>query len=133
MKQFLKFLTKIKSFWKFYQNYEYDGETVEFIIDNYQDVLQNRTKLMSKPTYYANDVIKQIDNWYEEMGYECVRNPHKKVKQIYDRFETALSDEELAELILRLDVDLSKINSEQLWEYMQKKEKYLKAEVSTHD
>lgn len=66
MKQFLKFLTKIKSFWKFYQNYEYDGETVEFIIDNYQEVLCNRTKLMSKPIYYANDVIEQIDNWYED-------------------------------------------------------------------
>lgn len=37
MKQSLKFLTKIKSFWKFYQNYEYDGETVEFIIDNYHN------------------------------------------------------------------------------------------------
>lgn len=36
MKQFLKFFTKIKSFWKFYQNYEYDGEDVEFIIDNYE-------------------------------------------------------------------------------------------------
>lgn len=65
MKQFLKFLTKIKSFWKFYQNYEYDGETVKFIIDNYQKVLCNRTKIMSKPTYYASDVITQIDNWYE--------------------------------------------------------------------
>lgn len=72
MKQFLKFLTKIKSFWKFYQNYEYGGETVEFIIENYQDVLQNRTKLMSKPTYYANDVIKQIDEWYCEK-YEPFR------------------------------------------------------------
>lgn len=30
MKQFLKFLAKIKSFWKFYQNYGYDGEKVGF-------------------------------------------------------------------------------------------------------
>lgn len=72
MKQFLKFLTKLKSFWKFYQNYGYDGEDVEFIIENYQDVLQSRTKLMSKPTYYANDVIKQIDEWYYE-EYEPFR------------------------------------------------------------
>lgn len=128
MKQFIKFLTKIKSFWKFYQNYEYGGETVEFIIDNYQEVLCNRTKLMSKPTYYANDVIEQIDNWYEEMGYECVENPYKKEKQIYDLFKTALSEEELSELILMLDVDFSKINEEQLCEYIQKKEKYLKSE-----
>lgn len=39
MEQFLKFLTKIKSFWKFYQNYGYDGEDIEFIIDNYERVL----------------------------------------------------------------------------------------------
>lgn len=72
MKQFLTFLTKIKSFWKFYRNYEYDGETAEFIVENYQDVLQNRTKLMSKPTYYANEVINQIDKWYYE-EYEPFR------------------------------------------------------------
>lgn len=81
MKQFLKFLIKLKSFWKFYHNYEYDGEDVEFIIDNYQKVLCNRTKLMSKPTYYASDVIAQIDNWYEEMGYSS-RNLRGKVLQI---------------------------------------------------
>lgn len=72
MKQFLKFLTKIKSFWEFYQNYGYDGEDIEFIIENYQDVLQSRTKGMSKPTYYANEVIKQIDEWYYQ-EYEPFR------------------------------------------------------------
>jgi len=66
MRAFLKFLTKLKRFWKLYKDYEYDGETLEFIIENYQDVLQNRTALMSKPTYYAKDVIGQIDKWYEE-------------------------------------------------------------------
>lgn len=72
MKQFLTFFTKIKSFWKFYQNYGYDGETVEFIIENYQNVLQIRTKGMSKPTYYASEVIKQIDEWYYQ-EYEPFR------------------------------------------------------------
>ncbi len=38
MKQFLKFLTKLKSFWKLYQNYGYDGEAVGFIINNYEGV-----------------------------------------------------------------------------------------------
>lgn len=70
MKQFLKFLTKIKSFWKLYQNYGYDGEMVEFIIDNYERVLRNRTKTMSKPTYYLEDFLKEIDNWYEKMMEE---------------------------------------------------------------
>lgn len=128
MKQFLKFLTKLKGFWKIYSGYGYDGETVEFIIENYTKVLCNRTRLMSKPTYYARDVIAQIDDWFEKMGYEQVKNPYKKDKQIYDRFETALDIDELAKLILRLDVNLSKIDVESLVDYLEKKEKYLKTE-----
>lgn len=121
-------MTKLKGFWKIYSGYGYDGETVEFIIENYTKVLCNRTRLMSKPTYYARDVIAQIDDWFEEMGYEAVRNPYKKVKQIYDKFETALDIDELAKLILRLDVNFSKIDVENLSEYLEKKEKYLKTE-----
>lgn len=69
IKQALTFLAKIPSFWKFYQNYGYDGEDVEFIIDNYERVLCNRTKTMSKPTYYLEDVLNEIDKWYiERMG-----------------------------------------------------------------
>lgn len=33
MQTFIKFLTKLKGFWKLYQNYGYEGETVEFIIE----------------------------------------------------------------------------------------------------
>lgn len=98
MKQFLTFLTKIKSFWKFYKDYEYEGETAEFIVENYQDVLQNRTKMMSKPTYYARDVIAQIDNWYEEEGYVYIKRLNNP-KYNYDKFKTALEPEELAFLI----------------------------------
>lgn len=98
MKQFLTFLTKIKSFWKFYRNYEYDGETAEFIIENYQDVLQNRTKMMSKPTYYSDAVIEQIDNWYEEEGFVYIERQNKP-KYNYDKFKTALEVDKLALLI----------------------------------
>lgn len=98
MKQFLKFLTKLKGFWKIYSGYGYDGETVEFIIDNYEKVLCSRTKLMSKPTYYANDVIAQIDNWFEEMGYVYIERQDKP-KYNYDKFKTALSTEELSKEI----------------------------------
>lgn len=66
MKQFLTFLTKIKSFWKLYQNYGYDGKDIEFIIDNYERVLCRRTKTMSKPTYCLEDVLRELDNWYED-------------------------------------------------------------------
>lgn len=79
MKQFLKFLTKIKGFWKIYSEYRYDGETMEFIIENYTKVLECRTHAMSKPTYYARDVIAQIDKWYMDLedlknGYEQQHN-----------------------------------------------------------
>ncbi len=86
MRIFLQFLTKLKGFWKLYKNYEYDGETVEFIIENYQDVLQNRTKPISKPTYYARDVIGQIDEW------------HKKRDEKY-RFEIVRKDDKLGYII----------------------------------
>ena len=98
MKQSLKFLTKLKSFWKFYRNYEYDGETVEFIIENYQRVLANRTITMSKPTYQFKDVLKEIDKWYEVMGFALVKRRNKP-KCNYDKFCTALPPEELAFLI----------------------------------
>lgn len=66
MNQFLKFLEKIKSFWRLYANYGYDGETIEFIIDTYEKLLCERTKTMSKPTYYLEDILREIDKWYEE-------------------------------------------------------------------
>ena len=77
--KFLKFLTKIKGFWKIYSGYGYDGETIEFIINNYTEVLENRTKLMSKPTYYARDVIEQIDDWYERKNE--MLTAHKETKE----------------------------------------------------
>lgn len=86
MKQFLKFLTKIKSFWKFYKDYEYDGETMAFIIENYQIVLCNRTKLMSKPTYYSDAVIKQLDEWYEEMYKRLYKEKMAVIKSTDNKF-----------------------------------------------
>lgn len=66
MKQFIKFLIKLKGFWEIYSGYGYDGEALEFIIENYTEVLENRTHTMSKPTYHAKDIIAQIDEWYED-------------------------------------------------------------------
>ena len=127
MKQFLKFLTKIKSFWKFYQNYGYDGEDVEFIIDNYERVLCNRTKTMSKPTYYLEDVLRELDNWYEEMGYVCIERKSKP-KYNYDKFKTELSVEELAKELCSIEIDCCESPEEYVQEYLEKK-----CEVSVHD
>ena len=66
VKRFCRFLKIVKSFYKFYSDYEYDGETCRFIIEQYTSVLCNRTRLMSKPTYYAGYVIQQLDDWYSD-------------------------------------------------------------------
>ena len=66
MNQFLNFLKKIKSFWTLHKDYGYDGETIGFIIDTYEKLLCERTKTMSKPTYYLEDVLAEIDRWYAE-------------------------------------------------------------------
>lgn len=66
MKTLIDFIKNLKSFYKFYKDYEYNGDECEFIIENYQEVLCSRTKTMSKPTYYANSVIGEMDKWYED-------------------------------------------------------------------
>lgn len=78
MKQLIKFILRIKGFWKLYQDYEYDGGTLDFIIRNYKAVLENRTELMSKPTYHYEDVMKQIDRWYANAPkwYEYIRREY---------------------------------------------------------
>lgn len=120
MKQFLKFLTKIKSFWKFYQNYGYDGEEVEFITENYEKLLCNRTKTMSKPTYYPEDALREIDNWYEEKGYIRIER-QRKPKYNYDKFKTALSVEELAKELCSIEIDCCELSEEYVQKYLEKK------------
>lgn len=57
MKTLIDFVKNLKTFYQFYRDYEYDGNVCRFIIENYQEVLCNRTKTMSKPTYYAKSVM----------------------------------------------------------------------------
>lgn len=66
MKQFFKFLMSLKSFWKLYRDYRYDGDTLRFILTQYEIVLANRTEHIYKPTHCAKDVIKRLDEWYAE-------------------------------------------------------------------
>lgn len=66
MKTLIDFIKNLKSFYQFYKDYEYNGDECEFIIENYQEVLCSRTETMSKPTYYAESVIGEIDRWYED-------------------------------------------------------------------
>lgn len=82
MKTFIKFIKSLKGFWEFYKDYGYNGETVAFIIEQYEDILINRTKVLSKPTYYSTEVIKQIDIWYANSPewYECIRKDFAEVE-----------------------------------------------------
>lgn len=66
----INFIKAIPGYYNFFKNYGYNGENMEFIIENYTEVLCNRTKMMSKPTYYARDVIAQLDNYYEKLEEE---------------------------------------------------------------
>lgn len=87
MKMLFRFIKNIKSFWKFYKDYEYNGEDCEFIVDNYQEVLCSRTRTMSKPTYRASAVIAEIDEWYNESlksVYGCEPIEKEKIKIISD-------------------------------------------------
>lgn len=89
MKILFCFVKTIRTFYKFYKNYRYDGDTCAFIIENYENVLENRTKMMSKPTYYASAVIDEMDKWYEDSWkslYKCeqVQTTKEKNKIISD-------------------------------------------------
>lgn len=92
MKTLFRFIKSLKSFWKFYKDYEYNGKDCEFIIENYQEVLCSRTKTMSKPTYYASAVIAEIDEWYNESwksvyGCEPIENIKERGEKT-DKVET---------------------------------------------
>lgn len=74
---------------------------------------------MSYPTYYARDVIAQIDDWLERKGYVHIERQDKP-KYNYDKFKTALSTEELAFLIWDSDF-VKDCRLEDIEEYLEKK------------
>lgn len=78
----MKWIKRIIGFIKLYKDYEYDSETLRHIIETYTRIICNRTRLMSKPTYYYEDIITQMDEWYDyhdeyECGREYVSNYNK--------------------------------------------------------
>ena len=81
MKTFIGFIKSLKGFWKLYCDYEYDGEVLRHIIETYTSVICNRTKTMSKPTYYLYDVLSEIDRYYEDVYEEEI----KKIEFLEER------------------------------------------------
>lgn len=70
MRELFGFIKNIGSFYKFWKDYEFNGNTMAYIIEQYQSVVSNRTRCLSKPTYSANTVISAIDEWYERVYEE---------------------------------------------------------------
>lgn len=66
IKDLFLFVKWLPSYFRLHRNYGYQPDTYDFIIQNYETVLSNRTNTMSKPTYYWQDVVSEIDRWYEE-------------------------------------------------------------------
>ena len=70
IKKLLLFIKYIPGYYKLHRNYRYEPDTYDFIIDNYEKVLCNTTKTMSKPTYHWKSVVSEIDRYYEEIYKE---------------------------------------------------------------
>lgn len=85
MKQLIKFIKNLKGYCKLERDYGYNPETYSFIINQYSDVLCSRTKTMSKPTYYAKDIIGEIDKWYKE-GKEWDLKTEEKFNNIINHY-----------------------------------------------
>lgn len=70
IKELLLFVKYLPGYYKLHTNYGYEPDTYDFIIDNYEKVLCERTKVLSKPTYHWRIVVNEIDRYYEEMYEE---------------------------------------------------------------
>lgn len=66
IKDFFRFIKWLPAYYWLHRNYGYKPTTYDFIIQNYEIVLSERTRTMSKPTYHWRDVVSEIDRWYEE-------------------------------------------------------------------
>ena len=69
MRDLIGFIKNIGSFYKFWKDYEFNGNAMAYIIEQYQSVISNRTRCLSKPTYSADTVVSALDEWYEK-AYE---------------------------------------------------------------
>lgn len=67
IKEVFVFIKWIPGYYKLHINYGYEPDTYDYIIDNYEKVLCETTKTMSKPIYNWRSVVSEIDRYYEEM------------------------------------------------------------------
>ena len=86
MRELFGFIKNIGSFYKFWKDYEFNGNAMAYIIEQYQSVTSNRTRCLSKLTYAASTVICAIDEWYERVYEE----QDEEEKEQIDSFELEL-------------------------------------------
>ena len=82
IKELITFIKYIPGYYKLHQWYGYDPLTYDFIVYHYEKVLCNRTKRMSKPTYRWEDVISELDEWYEERYKEKIEAYEKEIERL---------------------------------------------------
>ena len=70
IKELLIFISYIPGYFKLHRDYLYKPDTYSFIIQNYEQVLCNTTKTLSKPTYHWRTVVSEINRYYEEIYKE---------------------------------------------------------------
>jgi hypothetical protein len=82
IKDLITFIKQIPGYYKLYTWYEYDPMTYNFIVYHYERVLCERTKRMSKPTYYWEDVVSELDDWYDEVYREEIERLEKEIDRL---------------------------------------------------
>ena len=88
----IKFIKSLKGFYKLYKDYGYDGEMLQFIINQYEMVLVNRTKALSNLTYSAREVIDELDKWYLDDSERFVIST-RTLQTIKSAYKTTYYDE----------------------------------------
>lgn len=65
MRLLIRFIRLIPKWFKLYRDYEYEPKDFEFMMDQYIKVISSLTYgRMSKPMYYANDIIAEVINCF---------------------------------------------------------------------
>ena len=71
IRDFFRFIRRVPGYRKLDQNFGYEPDVYTFIIGEYEKVLSDLTGgKLSKPTYYADAGISEVEARYEEIYKE---------------------------------------------------------------
>lgn len=127
----ITFIKHIPGYYKLYTWYEYDPMTYDFIVYHYQRVLDERTKRMSKPTYRWEDVISELDEYYEDIYKEEIEILEKEIERLEKKNENTLPLRGLRAQINPID-DACGVNKDG-WILVEDRLPYIYEESNTSD